>query len=521
MAEVEPRRAPRSPSLWDSLSLDPRPLNNPAAGCADRAGPLRQAVAESSLATIWPLPICLTGPDPPFIIKSIDFLVCQPAALRPRAGALRYPTTRDASLYILIALLVVILATFVLAYFAARTWHWAYVLVVVGLVLSSAGFFILSLETLRINSVLGKYYNETEKKLNDANAQLAALQKGTSDATVIGKLRGRELKAPDDATSIPSIGELDHEIRLEAQARGPVWRNVTKVGVDQQSLAARVTIEKPTPAGIVPNTVVYMFEEGEPALPDATRGAQYLGEFRVTEAAGQTATLSPAMEMNETQQKRLLNSRGPWVIYQIMPPDRYEVFAGLTEEQLKQKLPETSVQEYIHHGQVSVSDDDPLRKVDVDDEGKRLVPDADGKLPAAAKTIYTRRLRDYALEFRKLAEQRAAMLTDKAGLELDNQRLAEAQDSAERLTTARQTEIAKLKNDLGGIAKDRQAIDKLLTMVQQQVDKIRTLLDQTLRENSQLVRKLAAGQAAMTKSIDKATSAPDGATTPLALGRTE
>jgi hypothetical protein len=302
-------------------------------------------------------------------------------------------------LSILIGLAILVLATIVIAYFAARTWHWVYVLVVVGIVLSSAGFFILSAEVLRINAVLRKSYNDTQKQLDEVNARVVALQRGTEDANLVNQLRSLELKMPEDATSIRGINDLAHEIRLKTQIRGPMWSNVMPGGMDPQTGAVRIGVEAPTPSGIVANTVVYLFEAGEPALPDPRTGKQYLGEFRVVEANAQAAVLMSTLSMTEYQQQRLAASTGPWVMYEAMPPDRHETFAGLSEEQLRQKIPPTSVDEYLRHGKETKTDDEPLRKAAFNDEGKRLTADAEGNFPEGSSAVYSRRLRDYTRSF--------------------------------------------------------------------------------------------------------------------------
>jgi len=53
-------------------------------------------------------------------------------------------------LYVLIGLA---LASFVIAFFSARTWHWGYVVVVELFFLATMGFFLLVSETVRINAV--------------------------------------------------------------------------------------------------------------------------------------------------------------------------------------------------------------------------------------------------------------------------------------------------------------------------------------------------------------------------------
>jgi hypothetical protein len=401
---------------------------------------------------------------------------------------------------------ILVLASCIIAYFAARTWHWAYVLVVVGIVFSTAGYYILAAETLRINSVLRRAYNRVEQQLAQENAKIVLLERGT------------------DAS--PSVSDLEHQVRLQTLGRGPVWRGAAPTGVDPQTGVVQVSVEAPVPAGLAANTVVYLFEEGPTAQPDPSGGKQYLGEFRIVQAAGQQAELHPAAEMVELQRQRLANSRGPWAIYAKMPADHYGLFAGKSEEELRQLLPAASVDDYIRHGRPAGPDDDEYHTAFYEDAGddepgKRLTPDEREAAAAAdrpVRTLYHRQLRDYGLEFRELIERRAVMLTDLAGLILDNQRLAEAEASALRLTTFRQEQLRKLNHDLDGINnKDRPALARLAGQVQQQLDTIRVLLDRALAENVRLARELAARQAAWTQAIDGVTS-EGGAVMPLASG---
>jgi hypothetical protein len=410
---------------------------------------------------------------------------------------------KDDSLSIpLIIVVLVIVAALVLAYFAVRTWHWGYVTVVVGLVLAGAGFYVLSAETLRTTAILRTNYEKLKADLDRVNGQITALEEGTRNREIINQLRSLELKMPDEADSIPSISKLEHEVRLLTQARGPVWRGATKAGVDRQAGMLQVTIAAPTPPGLLPTSVVYVFEEGEVVQPDPRRVSQYLGEFHVSQVAGQNVSLTPALELADAQWQRLTDSRQPLVIYETMPPDQHQLFAGLSEDDLRQKLPAASVEEYVRHGKAPEASDDPLRKAGYDEaeNGKRVPPES---AEAAARTEYQRRLRDYAVELRNLTERRAVLTTERAGVTLDNQRVVAATESAKQLGAFRQDEANKLTSDLTGLARDRQAVERLLTMVEQQVTTIRTLLDQTLQENSRLVRELAALQSAAASALNE------------------
>jgi hypothetical protein len=423
----------------------------------------------------------------------------------------------------LIGLIVVILVALVVAYFAARTWHWGYVLVVIGIVLSTAGFFLLAAETLRIQAVLRKQVNELERQLADVRASNDALVHGTDDPAVINRLRNEawpnDAESPigEEAESIPSLAELEHQLHLKTRARGRVWRNVAPAGFNPQSSELQVNVAAPSPAGILQDSVVFLFEAGEPVLPGpdgAPRGPQYLGEFRVSEAAPQGAKLEPVLPLDDFERQRLARSQGPWVMYEVMPADSYDIFAGMTEDVIRQKLPPRSVDEYLRHGKEASADDDEWHKIGVDETGKRLLPEEIGQ---AARVLYQRRLRDYALEFDELAKRRAVLVTDLEGVKRDIQRLEAAQASAKELQAFREDEKAKLTKDLAGVTKERQAIEAHLAKVRQQLARAEALLAETLERNRQMAQELAARQSRAIDTIESPI-APAAGRGPLALG---
>jgi hypothetical protein len=171
-----------------------------------------------------------------------------------------------------------------------------------------------------------------------------------------------------------------------------------------------------------------------------------------------------------------------------MPADRHSIFGNMSEDQLKQKLPPQSVNEYLRHGKPSGPDDDETRVVGYDENDKRLPPD---QVNRAAKKLYQRRLRDYAIEFEELARRRLALTVDIDALREDKQRLDAALTSANELQTFRQTEIQKLNTDLAGVSRERQAIERHLGQVQHMLGRGRQLLAETLQRNSELARQLA------------------------------
>ena len=160
-------------------------------------------------------------------------------------------------------------------------------------------------------------------------------------------------------------------------------------------------------------------------------------------------------------------------------------------KQLQQLLPKKTVNEYIRDGKPSTADDDPLRVVGYDENGKPLPP---GDISKAAKKLYQRRLRDYAAEFDGLARRRIAMLTDIDALNKDIARLKQAEEAAKKIQAFRENERTKLTSDLAGIDKERAAIKKHLADVNKLLARARELTAELLRRNNQLAAELAARQ---------------------------
>jgi hypothetical protein len=428
---------------------------------------------------------------------------------------------------ILYVVILLVLASFVFAFFSAKTWHWGYVILVEGNFLATLLFMFLAAETLRINAIMRSQNNMLNKQLTETKADSEALQFGTSNTSILNRLRNAATPTlmPEDAESIPSLENLDHELLLATRARGRVWRNVAPAGqinpatgefvvnflppprpaappadaADATPPAQPVAPPAP-PAGIKADTVVYLFDDPPPATAQAPQRAapQYLGEFNVvksgTPANGPPqATLRPAqpLDAQDFELRRLAASRGPWIMYETMPTDRQELYTNLKEEQLKQILPKQSVDEYLRHNKEATNDDDPFRKLGLDADGKPLPPEEIGK---ATKVLYQRRLRDYAAEFDELNRRRIALKTEKEAVQKDDAQVLAAQEVANNLQIFRTDEKKKLTADLAGITNDREAIEKHLAQVEQLLAKARQLTTETMAQNRKLVAELAGRQ---------------------------
>jgi hypothetical protein len=419
-------------------------------------------------------------------------------------------------LYVLIGLA---LASFVVAFFSARTWHWGYVIVVELLFLATLGFFLLSAEVVRINAVIGKQIKTDQMALDKVEAQNVALRDGSTVSSIIGQLTNLEppVKTSKNAEGedvLKSIADMDHELLILTRARGRIWTVPKQIGVPNAQTGAVVI---PTPAGIKPQTVVFVFEDNPPqaeAKAAVAGGPQYLGEFTVTQVGPQQTTLHPALPLDDFERKRLAASRAQWIIYESMPIDRHEIFAGMSDKELQQKLPKKSVNEYIRDGKPATADDDPFRVVGFDENNKPLKPE---DLSKATKKLYQRRLRDYAAEFDELIRRRIVMLTDIDALNKDIARLAEAKVSAEKLQAFRENERTKLTSDLAGVNKEKAAIEKHLAEVNKLLARARTLTADLMKRNDQLAAELAARQSQPARPAGGAAT-PVKSAAPLTLG---
>jgi hypothetical protein len=171
-----------------------------------------------------------------------------------------------------------------------------------------------------------------------------------------------------------------------------------------------------------------------------------------------------------------------------MPIDRHEIFAGMTEEQLRQILPPQSVEEYIRQGTEARPDDEELRRTGYDADGNRLPPD---KWAEAVTFRYERQLRDYAYLFQELAERRTELLADIAIAKQDTERLNAALASGQQVLQYREEEKRKLQHDLAGLQRDLSAIRRLQQQVEQQLQNARQAFTSLLAENNRLVGELA------------------------------
>ncbi|QDT01384.1 hypothetical protein [Adhaeretor mobilis] len=383
---------------------------------------------------------------------------------------------------------IVALVALVATFLCIKNWHWAQMLLMLGIFLGGLGALFLSAETLRIHRALRQKLPRERTLIEEAEEINLAFRNGTENAGLIGKMFRDSEKPPfgADVESIPGIDTLARQVKQLTRQRGRVWRGVRPSGPLAND-AIPVAIPQPSPHGMPPEAIVFAFEIGLSNGPNPSEGTQYLGQFKVVSVTPDGAVLSPIQQLDQRTGSRLERSKGPWSVYETMPDDRHELYAELNEQQLRQLLPPATVEEYLRHGGPANADDDEYHTAGFDEEGNRLGPD---EISNAAEKRYDRPLRSYGYLFEELNRSKVVMQANAMALQKDISLVQEAQASAKKLQAYREGEKVALAKDLTLMKRDREAIEALSQKLAEIVDNAKGLLDQALTANEQLAQQL-------------------------------
>ncbi|MEM8864022.1 MAG: hypothetical protein AAGF31_00560 [Planctomycetota bacterium] len=397
------------------------------------------------------------------------------------------------------------LVTLVAAYLGSKHWHWAHVTVVVALFFTTFGFAFLAAEVLAVRGKFQKRAEDAAERLEPLQETNALVVRGTGKPAEINRLIAQEIAIDEEAAEepafrAPGLVDLRHQLRLTNRRIGRVWRNAQPIGPpNQQTGEVTVEIEFPQPLGISEGAILFVFEQGPANIQDPSQGRQYLGEFRVATAGEQQLTLEPVLTLDDYEYNRLLDSRGPWALYETMPVDRHDMFERFTDDQLRQIIPEASVEEYLRDGTPWTVDDGEWTKEGRDENDQVVGPE---DWDDSTRFVYRRQLRDYAYLFNEFAKSRIELEARREALEEDIEKLKATLARAEEVGRYRKAEQTKLKADLARVVIDRKAIEAHLAALEKQLARGRQLRDRLIASNSQLADQLAAKQQALLGSLD-------------------
>ena len=362
--------------------------------------------------------------------------------------------------------------------------------VLLGLIFIAAlAFVYLSARTLRTH----EYWRELAER---HEVRIAALE--AENTTMVS---GKEDERSGELVQ-KGIVQLKGELEKLLIDRGRVWFNCAPQGADAQTGQVRVATDLPDPHGIEESAVLYVFEEA-----DVEQEGQYIGQFKVTAVAEKQVSLEPMLAMTSQQLQRLTRSRGPWVLYDVMPVDNHYLFAELTDEEKRAILPEGSVEEYIKNGEPATwekLEEWGLEGFVVDEDGVPLIDDQGRKMLGVEGT-YRRQLRDYRTVLEIYHRQRTELTDLREAAERDLQYISTALEDAKRQVAFRQQEVAALKADLAKYRAERDAVVAHHQAVEKKIGELQRGIELVMADNRAKAAQIARIQHEATRQIDERT----------------
>lgn len=338
------------------------------------------------------------------------------------------------------------------------------------IILLSLAFFYMAARTLKTHQAWRTTTQAYEKALQEALNLQEEFKEGVTE---------------DGKTVKDGIRQVALGLDKALLGRGRVWRNSspsgrpTAQGADG-SFDLVVDLDSPDHQ-IGEKMVLHVFEDKL-----AIDGGQYLGVFKVTSVDEKKVTLKPAMKMNPEEYNRVAASTGPWSIYERMPADRYDMFEGLTEDDLRAKVPGPLLAEFLKHGKPA-EPGDPEECV------------VDGK--------YARPLWDYerAISYEHARRSELTDLNNAATRDLETVKTALAQ--AEAQNKVHEQEKAGAEKELAVMESERDAVKAHLDEVEKALAARQAEIQGAIAKIQAMVSEIARIQLEATRKINERTRA--------------
>ncbi len=217
--------------------------------------------------------------------------------------------------------LLLVLASFFLAYMASKTWRIYQVILVWFVFAAAMAMVYLSARTLKTHQSWRSTAQAWQKAVDEVERENARIQGGVEDGAEIVE---------------PGIDQLKEELHRAVVGRGTTWFNAKVEKIDPQTGVGTLTIENPAPHDIVKNMILFVFEQ-----QGVTQGGKYLGEFKVTSGDGiaKTIEIAPNLPLTQEDRQRLAQAKDLWALYAVMPVDDAKLFAAMTPEERRALLP--------------------------------------------------------------------------------------------------------------------------------------------------------------------------------------
>ena len=460
------------------------------------------------------------------------------------------------ALLVQIVLGLLVIFFFVTVGFSVRTWRFAHIFFLVLTFFGAGTFVAFAAMSLKTKVVWRTIVNDLDKKLTT--------ELETKDKYQFG-----------DVTQVqqePNLRSVKSEIGRILLDRGRVWRECQPGNYDDATKSVTVQTVPPNlpegqaakPNNIEQNAILYLFKEV--LSPENIKvPSVYLGEFKATAVTESSVTLTANIPLDAEQEKQIKTNDAPsWVMYEIMPIDGHEFFAGMTEEQLRATMPNTAnlpadvydamIKSYVRTGQPADDANDPpevkwvkvkfLKKKSVDVDNPEMAAtellffDREGRSVAhrlrrgepvefdigdtalldpdtaqqwvdsgdveKQEIVFQRPLNDYAQFFHIYYTKSTELKEKEALIKRDSASIVDSTMKCEAQIAKRAEEKLKLDQDLMNFKIEQDEITKYEELLNAKNEALRKQLRETFLINQQLAEELASLQKQLADEINKA-----------------
>jgi hypothetical protein len=347
--------------------------------------------------------------------------------------------------------LLLVLASFFLAYMASKTWRVYQVILVWFVFAASMAMVYMSARTLKTHQAWRSTFQAWQKAVDDVERENVVIQGGVENGAEIVE---------------PGIDQLRTELHRAVVGRGTVWFNVKIEKLDPKTGVGELTIDSPQPHDIVSKMVLFVFEQKPVA-----EGGKYLGEFKVTKGESTTKTIeiAPNLPLTDQDRQRLAQAKSPLALYAVMPVDDAKLYAAMTPEERHALFPDKSPEGLAEYASVD------------------------------------RPLHDYEYFFHQNSVDRELLAAAIATTQNNLQRMETAQKTADEDVAYRQGEKVALSGDREKFRFEQKAIHTYLQSLQKKLVDVRADWQTSLSATIQTARKIQRIQIRAAEEIDRAT----------------
>jgi hypothetical protein len=339
---------------------------------------------------------------------------------------------------------------------------------------------------------------ETQRYWRDLARNLEAKIEQTQKENLV-LAEGADGEGDQKQLGIRQVGMELFKLQLD---RRRVWFNCDpktsiKVGHDDGTAEITLTIDNPAPNGtaaakpdiaakhgIAVKTVLYVFQD-----IDVQKKGAYLGEFVATKVADKQVTIVPTDKLTSREIDRLEKAQKIpqiLVLYEILPRDNHEIFAGMSDEQKKAMLPPDSLHEYLKDGR-------PAEK----DDPKNCV--VDGK--------FVRPLRDYRVLLDADRERYVLLTNSFATAAKDKKLIDDALADAQKQEEACKKDIADSTSDLEKFSRERDVVAAYRDAIKESLASAEAAITRLIDTNKAMAGQIAKFQLEAARRIDQRTRA--------------